>query len=159
MIADVDYRAAAVYLASTCSEAELSKEGMLHLVPRRKHKQGSRPSIRTKELAGGLSRSKERIAALIKKAQLAKEEGSGSDDKVKVDPESKWTMVTREYTDLDKRQIVGKVLEVGVRIILSNHVYKQFLQTEGGRTHGSETDRRSGWTSYGQMGPGLQTYP
>ena len=28
-VTNVDYRAAAVYLASTCSEAELSKEGML----------------------------------------------------------------------------------------------------------------------------------
>ena len=51
-------RAAAVYLAVNCDRDEVIREGLGKVIPRRLHKRGAKPTVRTKELAGGRNRKK-----------------------------------------------------------------------------------------------------
>jgi hypothetical protein len=57
-IQDVDVRAAVVYIASTCTKKKLQKDRLDHLIPVRLHKRGAKPGLKTKELSGGMPRSK-----------------------------------------------------------------------------------------------------
>ena len=56
-IEGVDIRDAVVYLAVNCERSEIIKDGMTSLIPRRLHRKGTKPTIRSKELAGGWTRT------------------------------------------------------------------------------------------------------
>ena len=60
-------------------------------------------------------------------------EAKGKDEQLK---RSKWTKVKKILTEVDKRRIVGKVIEIGVRSVMKNHMYQfggeTMVQQEGG---------------------------
>ena len=53
-----------------------------------------------------------------------------------VEKDSKWREVSRELSKREKRKLLGKVVEIGVMILMRNHVYqfegKNRVQREGG---------------------------
>ena len=108
----VDYVWAGKYLAMTCSPVEIAESGLSEVVPKRKYKRGTRPGITTKETAG------------------KKKEGE-EEEKL-----TKWIFDRVDFTEEEKRKLLGKVIEVAVRTTFRNHVY-QFegqmrVQAEGG---------------------------
>ena len=56
--------------------------------------------------------------------------------KLEDDPEGQWVFPERELTEKEKREIVGRCVEIGVRIIFENFCYKfggeALKQSEGG---------------------------
>ena len=49
-MANIDFRQAAIYLATVCTPDELKEADLTHLVPVRLHKNGPKPTVRTKEI-------------------------------------------------------------------------------------------------------------
>ena len=50
--------------------------------------------------------------------------------------ETKWTAINKNIMEEQKRELMGKVLEICIREIMGNHMYifygQAYLQTEGG---------------------------
>ena len=50
--------------------------------------------------------------------------------------ESKWRILKTEYTEGEKRKVLRKVIEIGIKTLMRNHIYqfegKTSLQKEGG---------------------------
>ena len=84
-------------------------------MPRRRSKCGVRPGPTTKEL-----HSKREYC----------EEGE------EVEKESKWREVRKVLSRREKRKLLGKVVELGILILMRNHIYqfegKARIQKEGG---------------------------
>ena len=85
------------------SQEEVDRKGLSSIIPRRKKKSGTRPGGTTKELHQ-------------KREYLETGE--------EIDRDSKWREVTRVLNRKEKRKILRKVVEIGVRTLMKNHVYQ-----------------------------------
>ena len=112
---NIDFDTATRFIASNASEADIWKWGMGKYIPRRRHKQGSRPGPTTAEL--GVKRKYDSLG----------EEIVG---------ESKWVVKRKILTEKEKRKVLGKIVEIGTRLVFRNHVYQWggrfYIQKEGG---------------------------
>ena len=88
---------------------------MENIIPKRLHRRGVKPGITSKELTATIRTRKKNKDEEIENSTQQEEQQK---DKKQ---ETKWTDEGREYTKEEKRKIIGKVLEVGVRLILENH--------------------------------------
>ena len=55
-VESIDWKAASLYLALTVSRQELVKEGISHLVARRKQGRGRKPTVRCSKMSGPMTR-------------------------------------------------------------------------------------------------------
>ena len=102
-IENVDYQTAATYIASNSSRTDISKWGMEKIIPKRRHKKGTRPGPTTGEL------------------HKRRRYDSNGEEK---ESESKWVAVRKELSEKEKRQMVAKVIEIGIRTTFRNHIYQ-----------------------------------
>lgn len=93
MFEGVDYEQACIYLRSSCSQAELVKEGLIFLMPVRKKKGGTEPGMRNEEMLR----------------------------RMKTEESEYWVNSLRKPTATEKRKIVAMVIEVGIRQVMGNH--------------------------------------
>ena len=93
---NIDTHTAAVFLATNCSENELEKSGLLSIIPRRIYARGFKLTASTPELT------------------------TRPGDK---DPPPKFHK-TRTIMAKEERELLAKVVQVGVRLVVKNHVYK-----------------------------------
>ena len=105
------------YLYCTCSPQELTEAGIGQYIPMRKKKTGRKPAIGTPELGRRVERK-----------EMSEEEEKDLEDG------SKWMETAVEnLTEEKKKAIISKVIEVGVRVVMTNHCYKAngdvYLQT------------------------------
>ena len=86
-------------------------------MPKRKFTRGMAPTLNTKEV----------IKRMNQKAKML-EEGE--------EVETKWTIISKNIMEVQKSELMGKVLEICIREIMGNHMYifdgQAYLQTEGG---------------------------
>ena len=108
----VDYFWAGKYIAMTCAPKEIEESNLGETVPKRKYRKGTRPGINTKETVG------------------KKKEGE-SEELV-----TKWEFSRTDFTEMEKRNLLAKVVEIAVRTTFRNHLYqfegKMRVQAEGG---------------------------
>ena len=112
-IKGTDLRAAQVFLCSNMSEGQVKSEGLLKLLPKRRHSRGFRPGPTTTEL----SVCKEHIdSAVVSKWGVSPS------------PES--------LTPTQQRLLIAKVVKVAIQTVFSNDCYQfkgdMFLQLAGG---------------------------
>ena len=93
----IDYQAAGVFLATHCSAGELKLAGLAKVVPARKYKFGFAPTASTPELT---TRSSDPNQA-----------------------PTKFSKVSNNITEEEKRLMLAKVVETGVYKVMRNHVY------------------------------------
>ena len=93
---NIDTHTAAVFLATNCTEEDLKRLGLLSIIPRRVHSRGFKPTASTPELT------------------------TRPGDK---DPPPKFHK-TRDVTVMEERELLAKVVQVRVRLVVKNHVYK-----------------------------------
>ena len=55
-VENIDWRAASLYLALTVDRQELVREGIAHIVPRRKDGRGRKPTVKSPKMSGPLTR-------------------------------------------------------------------------------------------------------
>ena len=94
---NIDYKAAAVFLKTNCSNKELKEAGVTRVMPRRLHKMGHPPTCTTPELTTR----------------------STSEHMVP----SKFCDLPADTTGEEHRNILAKVIEVAILLIMSNHIY------------------------------------
>ena len=86
---------------------EIFDRGLSRVVPRRRYKKGCKPGVTGKEIMG-----------------------------IETEDEAKWEFPNREYTELEKRKLMGTCLEIGIRTIFELHTYqfggKLYQQADGG---------------------------
>ena len=85
-------------------EEEIKVAGLDKIMPNRKFTRGMAPTLNTKEV----------IKRMNQKAKML-EEG--------VEVETKWTVISKDITEVQKSELMGKVLEICVREIMGNHMY------------------------------------
>ena len=95
-----DYNVAAVFLAANCARSELVEDGLAGVIPNRKFKRGAFPEQSTPELL-----SREKLGTSTPQNP------------------SKFLPVRDNITDIHKRKLLAKVVEVGVRKVIKNHAY------------------------------------
>ena len=100
---NVDMLWAGKFVASNMSQSKIDKEGLRNLIPRRKKRCGVRPGSTTKEL------------------YERKKYDENGDEK---ENESKWVILKTEYNEKEKRRVLMKVVELGIKILMRNHVYQ-----------------------------------
>ena len=98
-IDSVDYRMAAVFIATHCTSTEIKEAGLQGVIPARKHKNGQYPTPATPELR-------------------TRSQGDQSTN------ESKFRPTRTNLTEHEKKLLTAKVIEVGVITVIRNHVYK-----------------------------------
>ena len=76
---------------------------MSKIVPKRRSRMGVRPGSTTAELYN---------------KRLYGEEGE------ELERESKWKKIEREFTQREKKKLLRKVVEIGVLILMRNHLYQ-----------------------------------
>ena len=119
---NINYQAAAKYIATLCTEEEIRKAGLSKIVPRRRHKRGSKPGLTNPEI---FKRLKAKADKYIENTD--KEEDN-----------SVWTNIPADSTisKTDKRKLLAKALEIGIIQIMKNHLYQfngiTYKQTKGG---------------------------
>ena len=96
----VDYLWAGKYIAMTCALAEIEESRLTDIVPKRKHRKGTRPGITTKE-------------TVAKKKEGEEEEIA-----------TKWVFGRTDFNEEEKRSLLAKVIEVAVRTTFKNHLYQ-----------------------------------
>ena len=96
---NIDYQTASIFLITNCTESELSAAGLAGVVPARRYAKGAHPKSATPEL---LSRTKDKSSNQVP---------------------SKFLPICNNLRDYQKRRLLAKVVEVGVRKVVKNHVY------------------------------------
>ena len=96
---NINTRAASIFVATNCTVVEIREAGLTSLIPTRVYRRGHHPTRSTKELT---SRSK-------------------------VPP--KFTATKDFLTETETKCLVAKVVEVGVRMVVRNHLYQWKGQT------------------------------
>ena len=126
-----DYRAAGVYLASTCTKEAIIEVGLGGVIPERIHKKGPTPQVNTKE---NISRLKEKAARYVEIGHDEFEQENNTKEDKKV--ETKWGPMPEVMSPETKRKIVGLVIETAIINIMKMHCYrfegKYFIQGGGG---------------------------
>ena len=102
-ICNVDFETAVVFIASNSSPGQVYDWGMSDYIPRRKSKGGVRPGATTGELG---------------KRRRFNKEGE------EIERVSKWVVRRRELNAEEKKKVISKVIEIGVKTTLQNHVYQ-----------------------------------
>ena len=102
---NIDVKAAAIFVATNCSEKEIKSAGLTRVVPARRFKFGPKPTAATGELKRN---PKPRTG----------------DDGEPVKIESKFLPVRQDISQVDQRKLLAKVVEVGVLKVIRNHVYR-----------------------------------
>ena len=112
---NVDYELAGRFIASNMTQETVDREGLSSIVPRRKSRMGTRPGSTTTELYS---------------RRVYNEEGE------ELERESKWRKVTKELSIREKKKLLRKVVEIGILVLMRNHLYqfegKVRVQREGG---------------------------
>ena len=98
---NIDYRMGGKFIASNMSQADIDREGLGRIVPKRKSKFGTRPGGDTKEL------------------YVKRKYGDGGEE---IEGETKWVEVRGTLTRKDNRRILRKVVEIGIRTLMRNHI-------------------------------------
>ena len=93
---NVDVKAATVFVATHCSPTEITRSGLGSIIPDRKHARGIKPTPSTPELT----------------TRLGEE-----------DAPTKFRSLCPNITPQEERMILAKVIEVGVREVIKNHIY------------------------------------
>ena len=136
-IEGMDYRVASIYIAANSTRGQLVREGISYLIPTRIHAHVSKLTVRTKELAGGISRKQDKQQQPYGPQNDADETAENqTGDKNQPHPKTKFKKIPQPYTNSDKKRLTVKVLEIAVNAILNNHVYKFgnkfYKQRQGG---------------------------
>ena len=105
---DMEWVVKTIAMGST--ETELVEWGIIDLIPKRRYVGGSRPGLSSDE-------------AFVSKSEYKEEK-------------SKWDMVKRLFSNEERKKLLGKMFQIGVRECFRNHVYKfnrkYYVQREGG---------------------------
>ena len=101
---NLNVEAAIKMVKAGASEEEIKVVGIDKIVPMRKYVKGKAPTLNMQEV----------IKRMNGKAKML-EDG--------VILKTKWTKVNENITDVQKSELMGKVLEICIREILGNHVY------------------------------------
>ena len=105
---NVDYNMAAIFVATNCDKDEIKAAGLSKVVPARRHARGHAPTASTPELWSNPNG---------------------------VAQPSKFLPVKPNMTVKEERCLLAKVVEVGVRKVMRNHVYQwggnYWLQAQG----------------------------
>ena len=124
-IEGMDYRVTSIYIAANCTRGQLVREGISYLIPTRIHAHVSKLTVRTKELAGGISRKQDKQQQPYGPQNNADETAENqTGDKNQPHPKTKFKQIPQPYTNSDKKRLTAKVLEIAVKAILNKHVYK-----------------------------------
>ena len=103
----IDYKEVVTYLAQNLGDFEAQRAKIFHLLPKRKGKRGQKATVTG-------------VSAMS---------GESSHDK-------HWIYHRLQFTDLEKRILFAKALEVATNVLFSNHLYqfggKYYRQTDGG---------------------------
>ena len=116
----VDFEEAALLLACTMSQEDIDKEGLQHVVHRRKKKKGSRPGITCKAVCEGPV-------------------GRAKDDS--------WLPPSRRPSSRQKKRMVGCVLKEVYKMVMANHFYSfnnEIYHLDGGAAIGNIASEKSG---------------
>ena len=117
-IEGVDTRAAQTFIASTMTPQEIVKEGIAHLIPKRRHKWGPRPGQTTDEL----SKQRNKIV-----------DNNLNPDNSKEDTKWEGKQITNNNGTLLK--LVSVVIKLAILNVVTNHCYtydgKTYRQQEG----------------------------
>ena len=118
-----------MYLATVWTKDRQKREGIYHLLPRKKSTRGRRSTINSKELSGPIPREVARESQFGKK--LDEDEFLGEEN-----VSSKWDSYKGYYTARDKKLLVAKCIQSGIEISFKNHIYwyhgELFKQIRGG---------------------------
>ena len=114
----VDMSMAGIYLATIWTKERLRKEGILHLMPRKRSNRGRKATICSKILSGPIPR------------EVNQFDTSGFARKLDEDPfleeeavDLKWERFNREYTAEERRILIAKTIQAGIEIVFTNHIY------------------------------------
>ena len=142
-VENVDWKAAALYLALTVDRQELVREGIAHLVPRRKDGRGRRPTVKSPKMSGPLPRTerlegrKEELEDVEWEAEDQLQIGARLDqDPQDTEPDSRWVDVREPVSKEERKKVFAKVLEVAIKATFKNHIYtyknELYRQNKGG---------------------------
>ena len=100
---NLDFEMAIKFIASNTAETTITKWKMNEIIPRRRFKKGVRPGPTTEELS---------------KKRKYNEKGEEEEG------ETKWVFRRKVLSAKEKRQILGKVVEISTRTVFRNHIYQ-----------------------------------
>ncbi len=128
----INYETSAIYIAAKCGRPEIAKAGLSQAIPMRRHRRGVDPGVTTKELFNSLRKEKK------SKGEKHLEEREKTKEKKAEGIPSMYHPVNVEGMDkATKRKILAKVIEIVIREIMKNHIYKFankiYKQRNGGR--------------------------
>ena len=146
----MDWKSGALYLAVTVDRQELVREGIAHLVPRRRDGRGRKPTVKSPKVPGPLPSQERREQATEKVDGKTEVEDVDWDyeDKIQIgsrldqdpqdtEPDLRWVPVREPASKIERKMVLGKVLEVCVRAIFKNHIYtyknELYRQKNGGQ--------------------------
>ena len=125
---NINYESAAIYIATTCTRAEIYNVGLSRVVPIRRFKRGPTPGLTNPELT-------KRNLSKAGEAQLEKDISNGKKAEVE-HTTSVWRDIPKDMSDLEKRTLIAMAMKVGVMEIMGNHMFEfggqTFLQSDGG---------------------------
>jgi peroxiredoxin len=113
----MDVEACIKMVKAGASKEDIKSAVLDKIMPMRKYKKGRAPTIHTKEIIQRLNQKVE----MLEKGEVIK---------------TKWSTINENINDVQKSELMGKVLEICIHEIMGNQMYifdgQAYLQTEGG---------------------------
>ena len=126
VIEGVDYRAAGILVATACSEGEIRKAKLSKVIPKRRFKYGRKPTMATKEL-----NTRTKNVANEDGDEILDNDGFEEQEGIEVEVDcdsasndSKFRPMREDLSEIEKRRLTSKVIEIGVLVVMRNHVYQ-----------------------------------
>ena len=142
-VEEIDWKAASLYLALTVSRQDLVREGIAHLIARRKQGRGRKPTVCCSRMSGPMTKEERRE---LEKASVDEVEWENEDELVigergdpepkDFEPDERWVYPREPITKEERKKIVGRIIEEAMKVTFNSHVYtygnKLYIQRKGG---------------------------